>query len=71
MKTIPPEVYEYIYSIMRNYDCADNTRVYQEGDVEGAVDYEKRRARGCCGFVDYQSFRWQGQTWVFGFNYGH
>jgi hypothetical protein len=69
MNNIPNEVLEYVSDFMADYEYADNVRIMRSTDSD--LEYERIRGRGCCGFVDYQTFVWQGVEYWFGFNYGH
>lgn len=72
MNNIPEEVIEYVRGIMEGYEYADNMRIRRaEATTEEAAVYENARAQGCCGFVDYQVFVWEGVEYWYGFNYGH
>ena len=69
---IPDEVVEYVRDIMSQYECADNMRIMPAfASYEESADYEDSRNRGCCGFVDYREFIWNGTSYLYGFNYGH
>jgi hypothetical protein len=71
MANIPNEVVEYVLGIMELYEYSDNIRIADESNKEQVAEYERIRAKGCCGFMDYQRFHWCGKCYVFGFNYGH
>ncbi len=68
---IPSEVIEYVRSEMENRENADNMRICRMDDQKGLDKYEDIRRHGCCGFVDYQIFRWKGIAYQYGYNYGH
>lgn len=69
MKDIPLAVVEYVEGEMSGYEHADRMRIMvAHGDD---TEYEAIRARGCCGFVDWQKFVWKGVEYWYGFNYGH
>lgn len=71
MNDIPIEVVEYVRGIMENFEYSDNMRIADESNKEQLAVYEKVRSGGCCGFIDYQRFWWNGKCYIFGFNYGH
>lgn len=72
MKNIPEEVIRFVRNEMEEYDCADNMRIRPvNATIDEIADYEVSRAGGCCGFVDYQSFIYDGIEYLYGFNYGH
>lgn len=70
---IPQEIVEYVEGMMDNYSCADKIRIAIKGDKESEKVYESIRAKGCCGFMDYQMipFKVGGKEFYYGFNYGH
>ena len=73
INNIPQEVIEYVRGIMGQYENADNMRICEETITlaKTTPEYEDWRIQGCCGSVDYQSFRYNGKNYIYGFNYGH
>jgi len=53
-----------------SFDCADNHRYAVVGNQEQVDRYYELQSNGCCGFVDVE-LEVDGQTLLFGFNYGH
>lgn len=59
-------------SAMHKKDFIDNIRVADKAKPNEVEAYNARRALGCCGSHDDQMTYWPtGQTFLFGFNYGH
>ena len=52
--------------------CMDNFRFADAADPAEMARYEEQRRDGCCGSVDERvTYHPTGQTFLFGFNYGH
>lgn len=52
--------------------CIDNHRVALVVDGNIPEDYTKRQDAGCCGFFDRKLVNpHTGNTYIFGFNFGH
>lgn len=53
-------------------ECIDNFRVAETSSEEEVGRYNKKKSRGCCAFWDEEvTYYPTGQTFQFGFNYGH
>lgn len=70
---IPQSVIDFVQSEMDFFECSDNMRICEVQPTmrKTTEDYEKARARGCCGSCDYQVFHYQGKDYMYGFNFGH
>jgi hypothetical protein len=54
------------------YEYPDNFRVALKDDQESEEKYEDAAREGCCGFVDKEfGPSPSGNTYLYGFNYGH
>lgn len=70
--------YELVEEYIRNfietsnnkYECDDNYRFYEIGDVEQEHVYLRKKYNGCCGSYDAQHTI-NGKEYMIGFNYGH
>ena len=52
--------------------CVDNYRVCQVIDGKTTIDYQMKRAHGCCGSLDTTVTNPKtGNVFAIGFNYGH
>jgi hypothetical protein len=55
-----------------DFDCADNHRTCQVGNLEEMALYEQQEQAGCCGKVDIEfGPSPTGKMYRYGFNYGH
>lgn len=72
---IPTEVKNYAcgYAFGGEFEFVDNLRIAEKGNRKSERAYEKYKAQGCCGFIDYRPipFLNDGKEYYFGFNYGH
>ena len=53
------------------YDNVDNERYAIQGNPDHENHYYNLQHNGCCGFTDVELPLPNGQTLLYGFNYGH
>jgi hypothetical protein len=54
------------------YDCVDNYRLAIKGDQPSMNKFDEIDSRGCCGSANLEfGPSPNGQTYMYGFNYGH
>jgi hypothetical protein len=70
---IPTEIYDYVFGVTEFEEFSDNIRIAEKFNLESEKTYEKQKAQGCCGFIDYRlvPFLIDGKEYYYGFNYGH
>lgn len=71
LEEIPQLREDLSYEIARHdLDCADNYRAAIKGDDASEEDYNKVRAKGCCGSFDTTT-KVEGVEYLIGCNFGH